>query len=47
MVVVTDMPAPGERLVGDPDAVLGGKLGQRAQLGRRERVVVDRGLRHV
>ena len=43
VVVVVDVAAPGERLVGDPDAVLGGPLGERAQLRGGEGVVVDRG----
>ena len=38
-----DVAPPRERLVGDPNAVLGGALGQRAQLLGGERVVVDRG----
>ena len=42
VVVVAHVAAPGERLVGDPDAALGGALGQRAQLRGGERVVVDR-----
>ena len=42
-----DVPAPGERLVGDPHPARGGPLGQLAQLRRRERVVVDRRRRDV
>ena len=42
VVVVAHVAAPGERLVGDPDAVRGGALGELAQLRRGERVVVDR-----
>ena len=43
VVVVAHVAAPGERLVGDADPVLGGALGQRVELGGGERVVVDRG----
>jgi hypothetical protein len=42
VLVVVHAAAPGERLVGDPDAVLGGPLGERVQLLGGERVVVDR-----
>jgi hypothetical protein len=42
VVVLVDVPAPGERLVGDLQAVPGGPLGQRAQLRGGEGVVVDR-----
>ena len=40
--VVVHVAAPGQRLVGDPQAVRGGPLGQLAQLGGGERVVVHR-----
>ena len=42
VVVLADVAAPGERLVGDPQPALGGALGERAQLLGGERVVVDR-----
>ena len=42
VVVVADVPAPGERLVSDPHAVVRGALGQASQLGRGEGVIVDR-----
>ena len=42
VVVLVDVAAPGERLVGDPQAALGGALGERAQLLGGEVVVVDR-----
>ena len=37
--VVVHVPAPGEGLVGDPDAVIGRPLGERAQVGGGELVV--------
>ena len=42
VVVLVDVAAPGERLVGDPQPALGGALGERVQLLGGERVVVDR-----
>ena len=42
VVVVAHVAPPGKRLVGDADAVRAGALGQRAQLGGGEIVVVDR-----
>ena len=47
VVVVAHVATPGQRLVRDPDAVLGGVLGKRAELGGGKAVVVDRGLGHV
>ena len=47
VVVVAHVAPPGERLVGDPDPVRGGALGQLAQLRGGERVVVDRVRRDV
>ena len=47
VLVVVDVATPGERLVGDPQAVGGGALGQLAQLGGGQRVVVDRVRRDV
>lgn len=40
VVVRADVPSPGERLVGDADVKLLGEVGQLAQLGGGERVVV-------
>ena len=42
VVVLVDVAAPGERLVGDPQPAVGGAGGERAQLLGGERVVVDR-----
>ena len=42
-----DVPAPGERLVADPQASGGGALGHRAQVGRGARIIVDGGGLHV
>src|SRR3569833_682602 len=41
MLVVVDVTAPGERLVGDPDPALGRPVGEEAQLLGGERVVAD------
>ena len=46
VLVRVDVPAPGERLVRDPDAAAGRALRQFAQLLGDERVVVDRVLAH-
>ena len=42
VVVLVDVAAPGERLVGDPPAAVGGAGGERVQLLGGEVVVVDR-----
>ena len=41
--VVVDVPPPRQGLVGETDAVLGGRVTESAKLGRRHFVVVDRG----
>jgi len=45
--VVADVPAPGQRLVGDADAVAGRQGGELVQLRGGERVVIDGRRRHV
>ena len=42
VLVVVDVAAPRQRLVGDPQPARGGPLGQLAQLRGGQRVVVDR-----
>ena len=47
VVVVAHMAPPGERLVGDPDVVRSGTLGERVQLRGGESIVIERVRRDV